>query len=100
MMRRTILKLFIERRVEPDVRFDVMTIDAVQTVGIQPARGHELDQLRGEDDVDVRGEHEPTARPAHPDVLGDHLKERENISATQSGVNLRRHFKEPIYARG
>ena len=75
-----------------------MPIDAVEISRLQLSRCQVFDQLVGEDDVDVGGQDEPSARASNADVLRNHLKQRQDIGVLQRAVELRRHFNKPVGA--
>ena len=90
--------LLVERSVDRQVGLDVMPIDPIEKPGLEPPGSQVFDEFVREDDVDVGGQHEPPARAPDPDVLRDHLKQRQHVGGTQRAVQLRRDRDEPVRA--
>jgi hypothetical protein len=53
-----------------------MTIHPVHAARLKSPLPKKPNQLGRKQDVDIRNQHEPAARPANTGVLGDHLIER------------------------
>src|SRR5713101_5399285 len=98
LMRRAIRHLVFEWREHRKVGLNVSAIQPIQIALPELSRCNELDQLSGEDDVDVGREHEPAARPANADVLRNHLEERQHVRIPQPIVELWRDVYEPVRA--
>ena len=77
----------------PEVGHHVEPVRAIQGVRPQP-RPHELNQLVAEEDVDVRRQHKRCAGAPDPDVLGDHLKQRQAVRVRQGAMKLRRNHHQ------
>jgi hypothetical protein len=88
-VRAAILELLFEPCLDRHLRHRVRAVDPVEASLLEAPGGQERDERVVEQDVDVRGEHERRARPPDPDVLGDHLEERQCLRMSQPAVNRR-----------
>ena len=79
-------QLFIERDVLWDGRNHVKTVAPIQPVRAEGLLRNDRHQFIGEEDIDVGREDELPARAPNPDVLGDHLEERQHTTKADENM--------------
>ena len=93
-------QLFIKRNVLWDGRIHIKTVTPIQPVRTEGLLRNERHQLIGEEDIDVRREDEFPARAPNPNVLGDHLEERQHTTEADENVPFVRHRDHPAVHPG
>ena len=97
-VRAAVFELIFDGPLDGHLVHGVVTIDAVHAVAIELLPAQKFRQFARDQDVDVSGQYETSPGAPDPDVLGDHLVERQGLSVVVAGVEFRGNFYEPDFA--